>query len=119
MYKNSGLEEAVKRIGGAGAVARALEIAPASVAAWKCVPAEYVLAVEALTGVARTALRPDLYPDTEVSVAADRDEVDVARSAEYALIAALVSLSLIFGANQIGNALTYVYDSLAAAFPSA
>ncbi|KSV63946.1 hypothetical protein N185_35695 [Sinorhizobium sp. GW3] len=38
---------------------------------------------------------------------------------EYALIAALVSLSLIFGANQIGNALTYVYDSLAAAFPSA
>ncbi|MBD9651965.1 Flp pilus assembly pilin Flp [Ensifer sp. KUDG1] len=38
---------------------------------------------------------------------------------EYALIAALVSLSLIFGANQIGSALTYVYDSLAAAFPSA
>lgn len=94
MYKNSGLEEAVKRIGGAGAVARALEIAPSSVAAWKCVPAEYVLAVEALTGVARTALRPDLYPDTEAptkaSIAADRDDVDVARSAEYALIAALL-----------------------------
>jgi TorA maturation chaperone TorD len=90
MYKNSGLEEAVKRIGGVGAVARALEIAPASVAAWKCVPAEHVLAIEALTGVDRATLRPDLYPDTDASVAANRDEIDLARSAEYALIAALL-----------------------------
>jgi TorA maturation chaperone TorD len=90
MYKNSGLEEAVKRIGGVGAVARALEIAPASVAAWKCVPAEHVLAIEALTGVDRATLRPDLYPDIDASVAANRDEIDLARSAEYALIAALL-----------------------------
>ncbi|MGE6782407.1 Flp family type IVb pilin [Ensifer adhaerens] len=37
---------------------------------------------------------------------------------EYALIAALVSLSLIFGANQIGSALASIYESLAAVFPS-
>ncbi|WP_077959926.1 Flp family type IVb pilin [Ensifer adhaerens] len=38
---------------------------------------------------------------------------------EYALIAAIVSLSLILGAERIGNALTSIYDSLAAVFPSA
>jgi TorA maturation chaperone TorD len=90
MFADSGLEEAVRKIGGVGAVARALEIAPASVAAWKCVPEEYVLAVEALTGVARAALRPDLYPETDEAVAADRDEIDLARAAEYALIASLL-----------------------------
>jgi TorA maturation chaperone TorD len=90
MYKNSGLEEAVRRIGGVGAVARALELAPTSVAAWKCVPAEHVLALEALTGVDRTVLRPDLYPDTDTAVAESRDEIDSARAAEYALIGALL-----------------------------
>ena len=90
MYKNSGLEEAVRRMGGVGAVARALELAPTSIAAWKCVPAEHVIALEALTGVDRTVLRPDLYPYTDTSIAAGRDEIDLARSAEYALIAALL-----------------------------
>jgi TorA maturation chaperone TorD len=90
MYKNSGLEEAIRRMGGVGAVARALGLAPTSIVAWKCVPAEHVLALEALTGVDRTVLRPDLYPDTDTSIAAGRDEIDLARAAEYALVAALL-----------------------------
>lgn len=35
---------------------------------------------------------------------------------EYALIAAIVSLSLILGAEQIGSALSAVYNSVATAF---
>jgi TorA maturation chaperone TorD len=90
MFADSGLEEALRRIGGVGAVADALEIAPTSVAAWKRVPAEHVIAVEALTGVTRSKLRPDLYPDTDAPAAAERDEIDRARAAEYALIGSLL-----------------------------
>ncbi|MBK5567196.1 Flp family type IVb pilin [Ensifer sp. 2YAB10] len=38
---------------------------------------------------------------------------------EYALIAAIVSLSLILGAEQIGSALSAVYNSVATAFEGA
>jgi TorA maturation chaperone TorD len=46
-----------------------------------------VLAVESLTGIDRTVLRPDLYsrPDAEPI-----DEIDAARAQEYALLAALL-----------------------------
>ena len=46
-------------------MARKLGIAPAAVSRWLRqgrVPPLRVLAVEAATGVSRTALRPDLYP---------------------------------------------------------
>jgi len=38
---------------------------------------------------------------------------------EYALIAAIVSLSVILGAEQIGNVLSAVYNSVATAFQRA
>ncbi|WP_104664402.1 Flp family type IVb pilin [Ensifer adhaerens] len=38
---------------------------------------------------------------------------------EYALIAAVVALSLIIGAESIGSALSSIYESLAAVLPSA
>jgi TorA maturation chaperone TorD len=50
------------------------------------VPAERVLTVEAVTGVSRAMLRPDLYAEN----ASDLDEVNAARAREYALLSALL-----------------------------
>ncbi|MDT4842936.1 putative antitoxin of bacterial toxin-antitoxin system, YdaS/YdaT [compost metagenome] len=52
--------------GGQSALARALKIKPQAVQNWCAVgriPAERVLSVEAVTGISRHELRPDLYPD--------------------------------------------------------
>ena len=48
-----------------------------------------MLTVEAVTGVARAILRPDLYDDNNESTGVD--EVDLARAQEYALLAALLT----------------------------
>ena len=53
---------------------------------WSRVPAERVLTVESVTGVSRAVLRPDLYGERP-----GIDEVDVARGAEYALLATLLA----------------------------
>ena len=58
---NDGLVEAIKQAGGITALARSIGIKPPSVAEWRRVPAERVLAVEAATGVPRERLRPDLF----------------------------------------------------------
>lgn len=42
-------------------VARALKITHGAVSQWRRVPAERVVDVEALTGISREELRPDLY----------------------------------------------------------
>ncbi|MCT7377182.1 molecular chaperone TorD family protein [Chelativorans salis] len=85
----SGLEEAIRKAGGVGALAQALGLTQPSVSAWHSIPAEHVLEVEALTGIARTVLRPDLYPEAGGS-AAEIDEVDMARAQEYALLGSLL-----------------------------
>ncbi|MDZ5698600.1 molecular chaperone TorD family protein [Chelativorans sp. M5D2P16] len=85
----SGLEEAIRKAGGVGAFAQALGLTPSSVSAWQTIPAEHVLEVEAVTGVARTILRPDLYPEPAGS-GANVDEVDMARAQEYALLGSLL-----------------------------
>jgi TorA maturation chaperone TorD len=54
------------------------------------VPAQGVLAVEAVTGVSRKQLWPDLYSEPAVKDDA-LDPVDAARAQEYALLAALLS----------------------------
>ena len=89
MGRDPGLEEAVKAMGGIGALARGLGISQPSVSTWRHVPAHRVLDVEALTGIRRTVLRPDLYPEPEAG-AEDGDEVEAARAIEYALIASLL-----------------------------
>jgi len=81
---DSGLEEAIRAAGGVTELARRIGIAQPSVSNWTRVPAERVLSVEAATGVARVALRPDLY-------GAPIDEVEVAREREYALLATLLA----------------------------
>jgi TorA maturation chaperone TorD len=86
--RDEGLYEAIRVAGGVGALARKVGISQPSVSNWSRVPAERVLSVEAVTGVDRAVLRPDLYMDTPV---ADLDEVDAARAQEYALLSVLLA----------------------------
>ena len=84
-----GLQEAIRAAGGVTELARRVGISQPSVSNWSRVPAERVLAVEALTGVTRAILRPDLYDENNRT--AGVDETDLARAQEYALLAALLA----------------------------
>jgi TorA maturation chaperone TorD len=92
--RDPGLSLAIKAVGGVGALARGLGIAQPSISGWERVPAERVNAVEALSGVPRRVLRPDLFAgiEAEISRAGDieMDEVDQARGRQYLLLAALL-----------------------------
>jgi TorA maturation chaperone TorD len=90
--RQAGLEHAIEAAGGIGALARALGISQPAVSNWQKIPAERVLAVEAITGVARSQLRPDLYPMNEATTTGEAaiDEVDLLRSHEYNLLALLL-----------------------------
>jgi len=85
--RDPGLNEAIRVVGGVSELARKIGISQPSVSNWNRVPAERVLAVEEVTGINRTILRPDLYGAEGKSV----PEVDAARAREYALLAALLS----------------------------
>jgi TorA maturation chaperone TorD len=87
--QDEGLQAAIRAVGGVTELARRIGISQPSVSNWTRVPAERVLTVEAVTGVARSVLRPDLYgAEGEAAVI---DDVDLARAQEYALLAALMS----------------------------
>src|SRR2546425_10355696 len=95
--RDSGLEQAIKAAGGVASLARRMGIAQPSVSAWSRIPAERVLAVEALTQVSRNILRPDLYGSSEgqvspkpVSSKPEIDEIDQLRAAEYGLLSLLL-----------------------------
>jgi len=80
-----GLQEAIRAVGGVTELARRIGISQPSVSNWIRIPAERVLAVESVSGIARAILRPDLYGETGV------DDVDLARAHEYALLASLLT----------------------------
>src|SRR3954469_15086458 len=84
--RDPGLDQAITAAGGVGALARKIGIAQPSVSNWSRVPADRVLMIEAVTGVSRELLRPDLY-DERPGI----DEVDAARAREYALLATLLA----------------------------
>src|SRR5438132_1094751 len=86
--RDAGLEEAIRVAGGVGALAQKIGISQPSVSNWSRVPAERVVSVEAVTGIERAILRPDLYGEQPN---ADVDEVDAARAHEYALLAVLLA----------------------------
>src|SRR5262245_18302986 len=90
--RDAGLEQAIKAAGGVASLARGIGIAQPSVSAWSRIPAERVLAVEALTQVSRNILRPDLYGPSgdQVTVKSDIDEIDQLRAAEYGLLSLLL-----------------------------
>jgi TorA maturation chaperone TorD len=87
--REPGVSEAIRAAGGVGELARQVGISQRSVSNWTRIPAERVVTVEAVTGVDRAVLRPDLYSGQKM--AGDIDEVDAARAQEYALIAALLT----------------------------
>jgi TorA maturation chaperone TorD len=84
-----GLQEAIRAAGGVTELARRIGISQPSVSNWSHIPAERVLTVEAVTGVARAMLRPDLCNENNKMIGVD--EVDLARAQEYALLAALLT----------------------------
>src|SRR5262245_1412217 len=88
--RDTGLDEAIRAVGGVGALARKIGISQPSVSNWARVPAERVLAVETATGADRTVLRPDLYSE-RLPAGGDVEEVDAARAQEYTLLAALLA----------------------------
>ncbi len=85
--RDPGLDQAIRAAGGVGALARKIGISQPSLSNWNRVPAQRVLAVETLTGVDRTMLRPDLYAVRDADAV---DEIDAARAREYALLAVLL-----------------------------
>src|SRR5262247_2041501 len=88
--RDPGLDRAIAAAGGVGALARKIGISQPSVSNWSRIPAERVLTVEAVTGLDRSVLRPDLYNERQLN-GGDLDEVDAARAQEYTLLAALLS----------------------------
>ena len=90
--RDAGLGLAIKAAGGVALLARGIGIAQPSVSAWSRIPAERVLAVEALTQVQRFVLRPDLYGSSGHHVASkpEIDEIDQLRAAEYGLFSLLL-----------------------------
>jgi TorA maturation chaperone TorD/DNA-binding transcriptional regulator YdaS (Cro superfamily) len=84
--RDQGLQQAIDAAGGIASLARKLGIAQPSVSNWSRVPADRVVSVEAVTGVARTILRPDLYEGAAPAI----DEVDQARMREYLLLGSLL-----------------------------
>lgn len=75
MTEAEALEEAARLAGGQSALARALGQGVKQGHVWYWLhkqgraPAERVLEIERLTGVPRTALRPDIYPPTPAEAA--------------------------------------------------
>jgi len=86
--RDQGLAQAIRAIGGVSELVRQIGIPQPSISNWNRVPAERVLVIEALTGVSRKILRPDLY--REAIMNSEIDEVDAARAQEYALLASLL-----------------------------
>lgn len=66
-YKNADqpLQQAYRAAGGLNRIADAVNRKPGTVCGWSRVPPEHVLVVEAVSGIPRHVLRPDLYPAPE------------------------------------------------------
>lgn len=60
--RREALERAIKAAGGIAKLAEPLGITAQAVSQWDEVPPLRVLAVEMVSGVSRSELRPDLYP---------------------------------------------------------
>ena len=88
--RDPGLQQAINAAGGVSGLARKIGIAQPSVSNWSRIPAERVAAIAEITGVDRALLRPDLFSGSS-GMTSDIDEIDSARSQEYALLAALLA----------------------------
>jgi TorA maturation chaperone TorD len=87
--RDEGLDRAINAAGGVAELARKIGISQPSVSNWSKVPVQRVVAVEAVTGVTRAALRPDIYGEGIASDAVD--PVDAERARQYALLATVLA----------------------------
>jgi DNA-binding transcriptional regulator YdaS (Cro superfamily) len=74
-HKAEGLQLAIEKMGSANALARALGISQQAIWEWHRVPTHRILQVEAVTGVPREKLRPDLYRLPPCSSARSKAEI--------------------------------------------
>lgn len=88
--RDRGMERALSVVGGVSSLARLIGVSQPAISGWKRIPSERVLAVEQLTGIPRTELRPDLYAEAELQAPVGLDEVHAARADLYALLAHLL-----------------------------
>ena len=88
--RETGLSEAIRAAGGVRALAQKIGISQPSVSNWTRVPAERVRAVEAVTGIDRSVLRPDLFVQGAEQIN-DFDAIEAARAQEYALLSVLLA----------------------------
>lgn len=65
MTPENAREQAIAKAGGSRSVAEALGITRQAVEDWIRVPAKHVLRLEAISGVSRYDLRPDIYGDPD------------------------------------------------------
>jgi TorA maturation chaperone TorD len=79
-----GPDDAFRAGGGVTEPASRIGVSQTSASDWPRVPVEQVLSVEAATAIGRTILRPDPYGE-------QHDDVDAARSKEYALLSVLLA----------------------------
>jgi DNA-binding transcriptional regulator YdaS (Cro superfamily) len=63
--QDPGLVAAIEAAGGLRALARALGMAYQPIQEWRRVPAHRIIKIEAVTGIPREKLRPDLYRKPE------------------------------------------------------
>lgn len=73
------LRLAIELAGGRRGLANKLDRTYQAIWQWDICPPEMVLAVEALTGVSRSALRPDYYPPETPAVKVTVPEKDAAQ----------------------------------------
>jgi TorA maturation chaperone TorD len=89
--RDAGLQEAIRVAGGISALARRLGVSQPSISEWTRIPAERVAAVEAVTGIARGVLRPDLFAEgVPQPEAPNADPIDQARAGLYVLLGSLI-----------------------------
>ena len=62
MDHESALSLAKERAGGRAKLAERLGITPQAISQWREIPVDRVMDVEAVTGIPRSTLRPDIYP---------------------------------------------------------
>jgi TorA maturation chaperone TorD len=118
--RDQALERAIEAAGGVRALARAVGVSQPAISTWKRVPADRVLSVESLTGVSRSELRPDLYPQEPIIVEAAAvaiDELDAARADEFELIGALLWRAPRGDASPLGMAHLALAEAAAEASP--
>jgi len=87
--RDSGLEQVIRTVGGIRGLSRLLGISQPAISNWKRIPADRILQVEAVTGVPRSVLRPDLYGAAPMDKS-DLDPIEQARADEYALLSLLL-----------------------------